>query len=113
MKHKRKLTILVTALAAVAVLTFALVWYSGAGPLVIVASTVLATFVVYAMMNLPGRYRRHGWGLAQQAVDHERGLFGNSYQEDPLPPERVVKVGRNDPCPCGSGLKFKQCCGTA
>ena len=20
------------------------------------------------------------------------------------------KVGRNDPCPCGSGLKFKQCC---
>ena len=21
------------------------------------------------------------------------------------------KIGRNDPCPCGSGLKFKQCCG--
>ena len=21
------------------------------------------------------------------------------------------KVGRNDPCPCGSGRKFKQCCG--
>lgn len=21
------------------------------------------------------------------------------------------RVGRNDPCPCGSGLKFKQCCG--
>jgi len=20
-------------------------------------------------------------------------------------------VGRNDPCPCGSGKKFKQCCG--
>lgn len=19
-------------------------------------------------------------------------------------------VGRNDPCPCGSGMKFKQCC---
>ncbi|MBX3680834.1 MAG: SEC-C domain-containing protein, partial [Rhodocyclaceae bacterium] len=19
--------------------------------------------------------------------------------------------GRNDPCPCGSGLKFKKCCG--
>lgn len=25
---------------------------------------------------------------------------------------RVVKeIGRNDPCPCGSGLKFKKCCG--
>ncbi len=23
------------------------------------------------------------------------------------------KVGRNDPCPCGSGKKFKKCCGTA
>jgi uncharacterized protein YecA (UPF0149 family) len=21
------------------------------------------------------------------------------------------KVGRNDPCPCGSGSKFKKCCG--
>jgi preprotein translocase subunit SecA len=21
------------------------------------------------------------------------------------------KVGRNDPCPCGSGLKYKKCCG--
>ena len=24
-------------------------------------------------------------------------------------PRRVVKVGRNDPCPCGSGLKWKKC----
>ena len=22
-----------------------------------------------------------------------------------------VKVGRNDPCPCGSGKKYKNCCG--
>jgi len=21
-----------------------------------------------------------------------------------------IKAGRNDPCPCGSGLKFKKCC---
>jgi len=26
-------------------------------------------------------------------------------------PVRVEKVGRNDPCPCGSGKKFKKCCG--
>ena len=25
--------------------------------------------------------------------------------------KRVVKVGRNDPCPCGSGLKYKRCHG--
>jgi uncharacterized protein len=23
------------------------------------------------------------------------------------------KVGRNEPCPCGSGRKFKKCCGLA
>ncbi len=26
-------------------------------------------------------------------------------------PVKVVKVGRNDPCPCGSGKKYKKCCG--
>ncbi len=26
-------------------------------------------------------------------------------------PVRVKKVGRNDPCPCGSGKKYKHCCG--
>jgi preprotein translocase subunit SecA len=38
---------------------------------------------------------------------------------EPAPPERKVpaavsgkkKVGRNDPCPCGSGKKYKHCCG--
>jgi len=25
--------------------------------------------------------------------------------------KRTVKVGRNDPCPCGSGKKYKKCCG--
>jgi len=27
------------------------------------------------------------------------------------PPAAPRKVGRNDPCPCGSGLKYKKCCG--
>jgi preprotein translocase subunit SecA len=30
----------------------------------------------------------------------------------PKPVKRVgKKVGRNDPCPCGSGKKYKKCCG--
>jgi len=28
----------------------------------------------------------------------------------PLRKEKA-KVGRNDPCPCGSGKKYKNCCG--
>src|SRR5690606_5768562 len=27
------------------------------------------------------------------------------------PVRREAKVGRNDPCPCGSGKKYKKCCG--
>jgi hypothetical protein len=26
-------------------------------------------------------------------------------------PTRAEKVGRNEPCPCGSGKKYKKCCG--
>lgn len=29
----------------------------------------------------------------------------------PMPPRTMPKVGRNDPCPCGSGKKYKKCCG--
>lgn len=33
-----------------------------------------------------------------------------SKEETPIIP-LPVKVGRNDPCPCGSGKKYKNCCG--
>jgi preprotein translocase subunit SecA len=26
------------------------------------------------------------------------------------PVQKEAKPGRNDPCPCGSGLKYKKCC---
>ncbi len=32
-------------------------------------------------------------------------------KEKPKPKRAGPKVGRNDPCPCGSGKKYKQCCG--
>lgn len=28
-----------------------------------------------------------------------------------VPPAQSSKIGRNDPCPCGSGQKYKKCCG--
>jgi uncharacterized protein len=38
-------------------------------------------------------------------------------QQSPMgsfsPPQGTPQVGRNDPCPCGSGLKYKKCCGRA
>ena len=32
-------------------------------------------------------------------------------QERPMPAKAAVRVGRNDPCPCGSGKKYKNCHG--
>jgi len=50
---------------------------------------------------------------------HEKARFKKSgrwfYQDGDVVPKTVVrtgpKVGRNDPCPCGSGKKYKHCCG--
>jgi preprotein translocase subunit SecA len=49
---------------------------------------------------------------AGEEAGREAGGDGGSRQ---ITPETFVrnerKVGRNEPCPCGSGKKFKQCCG--
>jgi preprotein translocase subunit SecA len=49
------------------------------------------------------------------ATADAEGEGGNSGQQQPAMPETFVrqepKVGRNEPCPCGSGKKYKQCCG--
>jgi hypothetical protein len=34
-----------------------------------------------------------------------------SSREKRSEPVRVTKIGRNEPCPCGSGKKYKKCCG--
>jgi hypothetical protein len=37
---------------------------------------------------------------------------GESDDDAPMEPYRApAKVGRNEPCPCGSGKKYKKCCG--
>ena len=38
-------------------------------------------------------------------------LFNRPLREGPAPVKASPKVGRNDPCPCGSGKKYKKCCG--
>ena len=48
----------------------------------------------------------------QVAVAQETNLEQAKNAGGPAGPKRVAKkVGRNDPCPCGSGKKYKNCCG--
>ena len=75
--------------------------------------------------------RRFFMSLPQTLVHDEVSILGRgdmrqqrqgegpatASREAAAPPEPVTfrreipKVGRNDPCPCGSGKKYKKCCG--
>ncbi|MCI9434455.1 MAG: preprotein translocase subunit SecA [Bacilli bacterium] len=51
----------------------------------------------------------------RQNVERKQVIKGeavsNKEKETKSSPKRVQKVGRNELCPCGSGKKYKQCCG--
>jgi len=51
--------------------------------------------------------------LARQEVPKPEApvIFMNRGDEPPPEQEKGKKIGRNDPCPCGSGKKYKKCCG--
>ncbi len=46
----------------------------------------------------------------QQELQYQTGP---AQAEAPKPVRTGAKIGRNDPCPCGSGKKYKKCCGKA
>ena len=39
-------------------------------------------------------------------------IVTNENDQKKQPQETNQKVGRNDKCPCGSGKKYKHCCGS-
>ena len=48
---------------------------------------------------------------ASQDSIHTWALKGNKRKKNAAQTSETKKVGRNDPCPCGSGKKYKKCCG--
>ncbi len=46
--------------------------------------------------------------LTSDEIDAEQELLDNTPPVEPIKAEE--KPGRNDPCPCGSGKKYKKCC---
>lgn len=48
----------------------------------------------------------------QELRKNPKGAFAaNLFESEKQMPIRVEKIGRNEPCPCGSGKKYKKCCG--
>lgn len=50
---------------------------------------------------------RHCLHERSRFVRHQGRWVYADGEQDPAP----LKIGRNDPCPCGSGKKHKKCCG--
>ena len=46
----------------------------------------------------------------KEEVQAEKELLDKTEKTPPIK-KGQAPVGRNDPCPCGSGKKFKKCCG--
>ena len=60
--------------------------------------------------------RAVGGGSApdEEGLAESGSALQGDQQRSPLArqkPVTVEKIGRNDPCPCGSGKKYKKCCG--
>ena len=48
--------------------------------------------------------------ITNASLENINGIDGETTNHEPIRNEGP-KIGRNDPCPCGSGKKYKNCCG--
>ena len=49
--------------------------------------------------------------MAPQSQGSQAAVQTNPHAPTPTVRRELPKVGRNNPCPCGSGKKYKKCCG--
>lgn len=78
--------------------------------------TNLFTVRLYTKEEIDELQRRHQEELEAQLEAHKRLMEAETKKEETKVIQAAIKrgatkVGRNDPCPCGSGKKFKQCHG--
>ena len=55
--------------------------------------------------------RRRQIMVVKNAVSGTNGPISTGEKKKPVVKKASEKIGRNDPCPCGSGKKYKNCCG--
>ena len=73
----------------------------------------IKTDVVKILLNIhkAGEMRRtETVKITNASLENLNNLDNDTVSKEPIKNEEP-KVGRNDPCPCGSGRKYKQCCG--
>ena len=65
----------------------------------------------HAMLTLELRSEEQPQRRQVAKVTGTSGGSDGTDKKQPVRKTAAQKVGRNDPCPCGSGLKYKKCCG--
>ena len=71
--------------------------------------------VRFLFLMQPARPEDQARQIERRQQQQQRDLqfqAGPAQAEPPKPVRAAAKVGRNDPCPCGSGKKYKKCHGT-
>lgn len=80
------------------------------------------TFLEYVNLKIEN-FKKHGFNVSEDELikfiakvwdeDHPNNESRVMYKLDRVkvdPIKKKPKPGRNEPCPCGSGKKFKKCC---
>ena len=77
---------------------------------------------IITIKNLVKMYERQGFNVSESMIvnyiitnynkdkPNLKQLFSELYKMKLAPIKKTSKVGRNVPCPCGSGIKYKKCC---
>lgn len=62
-------------------------------------------------MEITATFEENGWQfILGIEADKPEDISDLEKLLNPPLPTTVQKIGRNDPCPCGSGKKYKKCC---
>ncbi len=73
--------------------------------------TILSKVRVRAEEDVEAVEAKRAAAAAAQRQEYQHESASTSGADQPSAPAGPAPVGRNDPCPCGSGKKFKQCHG--
>jgi len=84
--------------------------------LLVMGATFVVAFIISAIFilgKMTQTYNDEDLDYEDYDEDDDEDFEEEEYANDSERKVRYVKskVGRNDPCPCGSGKKYKNCCG--
>ncbi len=69
-------------------------------------SRIILEQAIGALGDITPREEYNGLSPAEYFMALEKARDANNQTSE----ARTIKIGRNEPCPCGSGKKYKKCC---